>query len=114
MQILIVDDDDISLALLKRALTDCGNDVQVAYDGAEALEMIQRDSIRVVISDWVMPGKERGSSRVVTANPHDYPPPPRAPVKLPQSRRPARSRRPVRQPSARDLPKLWSCRSDTH
>ena len=80
MQILIVDDDDISLALLKRALTDCGNDVQVAYDGAEALEMIQRDSIRMVISDWVMPGKERGSSRVVTASPHDYPPPASAPL----------------------------------
>ena len=55
MQILAVDDDDIALAMLDRALSDAGHQVTTARDGAEALAVLRREPIRMVISDWVMP-----------------------------------------------------------
>ena len=55
MRILIVDDDEIALEVLTRALTQAGYQVEAARDGAEALEILREDSCRLVISDWEMP-----------------------------------------------------------
>ncbi len=55
MKILIVDDDDVALDVLEHALTQAGHEVVAAHDGREALELLQTDSCRLVISDWMMP-----------------------------------------------------------
>jgi putative two-component system response regulator len=55
MKVLIVDDNDISLTLLDATLTAAGYQVEIAHDGAEALQRLRSDGIRLVISDWEMP-----------------------------------------------------------
>lgn len=55
MRILIVDDDAISLEILENALIKAGYDVVAANDGAEALEILRNQPVRLVISDWDMP-----------------------------------------------------------
>ena len=58
MQILIVDDDPIASEILKRMLLDEGHQVVCAADGREALELVCAWGIRMVISDWNMPGMD--------------------------------------------------------
>ncbi len=55
MQILIVDDDELSLDVLEHALTCEGHSVLRARHGREALEILQQGECRLVISDWDMP-----------------------------------------------------------
>ena len=56
MKILIVDDDVVALEMLARALADARHEVYTASDGAEALEVLHNHPVRVVVSDWLMPG----------------------------------------------------------
>jgi putative two-component system response regulator len=55
MKVLIVDDNEISLTLLGETLTEAGYDVETARDGAEALERIQSENFRLIVTDWEMP-----------------------------------------------------------
>lgn len=55
MKILLVDDDSISLELLHASLAEEGHELVTATDGLAALEALTRDSIRMVITDWMMP-----------------------------------------------------------
>lgn len=55
MKILVADDDEISLELLKRTLTQFGYDVLVARNGREAFDQVRSGAVRLVISDWLMP-----------------------------------------------------------
>ncbi len=55
MRILIADDDAISLEILENALVKAGYDVVTASNGAEALEHLREQPLRLVISDWDMP-----------------------------------------------------------
>lgn len=55
MQILIVDDDRITLQNLKRVLTAEGHEVLMAENGREALATIRKSGCRLVVSDWEMP-----------------------------------------------------------
>jgi two-component system chemotaxis response regulator CheY len=55
MRVLIVEDDPMSALVLRHALETMGHEPVVASDGQEAWELIQRDDIRLVISDWMMP-----------------------------------------------------------
>ena len=55
MNILIVDDDDIAIEVLRTALLASGYEVETAANGKQALERISRGDIRMVISDWEMP-----------------------------------------------------------
>lgn len=55
MRILIADDDAISLEILENALVKAGYDVVTAANGAEALEHLREQPLRLVISDWDMP-----------------------------------------------------------
>lgn len=55
MRILAVDDNEVSLELLRAVLSATGYEVVTARDGQEALELIRKGSIRLVISDWEMP-----------------------------------------------------------
>ena len=55
MRILIAEDDPISRRLLQRTLEKWGYDVLAVEDGLEALEVITKEDIRLLISDWMMP-----------------------------------------------------------
>ena len=55
MEILIVEDEFISRSLLKKMLTEMGHQVIEAEDGAQAWELLQRKSMQIIISDWMMP-----------------------------------------------------------
>lgn len=56
MQILIVDDDELSLDILEHALGGEGHSVIRASHGHHALEILQQGACQFVISDWDMPG----------------------------------------------------------
>ncbi|MFI4874451.1 MAG: HD-GYP domain-containing protein [Blastopirellula sp. JB062] len=53
--ILIVDDDEISLDLLRYTLQAHGFRVWSAQDGAEALRVLEAQNINLVVTDWEMP-----------------------------------------------------------
>jgi sigma-B regulation protein RsbU (phosphoserine phosphatase) len=53
--LLVVDDNEMNRDLLSRRLRKKGHEVQVAEDGAEALEMIQSEAFDVVLLDIMMP-----------------------------------------------------------
>lgn len=55
MRILTVEDDPVARRVLKQALRKLGHDVIEAEDGEMALEVLSRESVRVIVSDWVMP-----------------------------------------------------------
>lgn len=57
MDVLVADDDGISVALLSNALEEFGYNVTTASDGHRAFELIRSGQFRLVISDWEMPGK---------------------------------------------------------
>jgi putative two-component system response regulator len=56
MRILIVDDDDMSLAMLEHALRQAGHDVLPARSAEDALKVLEAGGTRLVVSDWEMPG----------------------------------------------------------
>ncbi|NTW97328.1 MAG: response regulator transcription factor, partial [Oscillochloris sp.] len=53
--ILLVDDEDDLLWVVGRALYDEGHTVRMAHDGAEALEMLQRQRPDLIVLDVSMP-----------------------------------------------------------
>jgi putative two-component system response regulator len=55
VKILVVEDDPMSINLLKVALSAAGHEMLVARNGREALDILRHNSIRFVISDWEMP-----------------------------------------------------------
>lgn len=56
MNILIVDDDFSSRTIIQKILKQEGHTAWTAEDSQEALEILQREQVNVVISDWNMPG----------------------------------------------------------
>ena len=56
MQVLIVDDDDFALNVLEHTLSRVGYTAVSAHEGSEAMDILRRGEIRVVITDWDMPG----------------------------------------------------------
>ncbi|HWL16965.1 MAG TPA: response regulator [Opitutus sp.] len=55
MKILAVEDDLVSRAILRKALHRLGHDVVEAGDGEAAWNLLEREPVRVVVSDWMMP-----------------------------------------------------------
>lgn len=55
MKILVVDDDDIALAVARKVLQKDGYTVLTAEDGESALALLSTNEVRMVISDWNMP-----------------------------------------------------------
>ncbi|UCD49461.1 MAG: response regulator [Phycisphaerales bacterium] len=55
MKILIVDDDDIALDMLGESLTEAGHEVEAVTSGHQALAVLDREPIQMVITDWTMP-----------------------------------------------------------
>ena len=55
MKVLIVDDDPVSLKLLRTYLEKWGYQVTQAQDGAAGWSLFQTDDFPLVIADWMMP-----------------------------------------------------------
>jgi putative two-component system response regulator len=55
MKILAVDDDEIVLDLVENTLRAHGHEVIRASNGAQALELLRAEQIRLVVLDWMMP-----------------------------------------------------------
>jgi len=55
MRTLIIDDDDAYLQLLRMILHRLGHEVYEASDGAQAWNLLQKDPIPFVITDWMLP-----------------------------------------------------------
>lgn len=55
MKILAVEDDKMALMMMRQALLRLGHEVIEARDGREAWAKLQRQAVRVVVSDWEMP-----------------------------------------------------------
>lgn len=53
---LVVDDDEDSVALVSRHLTNAGYEVVTAASGKEALRALVTVEIEIVVTDWMMPG----------------------------------------------------------
>jgi putative two-component system response regulator len=56
MNILVVDDDFSSRTIIQKILKQEGHTAWTAEDSQEALDILQREQVNVVISDWNMPG----------------------------------------------------------
>jgi CheY-like chemotaxis protein len=70
-KILVVDDDDGIRFVLREVLAEEGFQVRTASNGAEALEILQRDGDWVVLLDMRMPGVDgRAVLRELEANPN--------------------------------------------
>lgn len=58
MNVLAVEDDLVARRVLRQALEKLGHTVIEAADGEEALDVLARESVRVVVSDWLMPRRD--------------------------------------------------------
>ena len=54
-RILVVDDDELTLALMSNLLRSRGFDVRQASDGAQALKLLEHEWFPVIITAWQMP-----------------------------------------------------------
>ena len=59
-QILVVDDDPISIEILRRSLTEAGYSVISASNGRQALKIAAKMSPNLIVLDIVMPGLDGG------------------------------------------------------
>jgi len=55
VKILAVEDDPVARAVLHQALLRLGHEVIDAADGTEALRLLEKEPVRVIVSDWMMP-----------------------------------------------------------
>lgn len=58
MNILVADDDEVALTIAEKILVNDGQKVLLANDGREALDIIRKNEIQIVISDWNMPNMD--------------------------------------------------------
>jgi CheY-like chemotaxis protein len=56
LKILAVEDDPVARRILAQALQRLGHDTVEAVDGETALEILEQDPVRAIVSDWLMPG----------------------------------------------------------
>jgi two-component system cell cycle response regulator len=56
MRLLMVEDEEVTAAVMGAALTSMGHQVTVATDGLSAWKILQTEHFPVVLSDWMMPG----------------------------------------------------------
>jgi DNA-binding response OmpR family regulator len=68
MKILIAEDDPVARAVLRQALIRLGHEPIEAVDGEAALARLEAEPVRVIVSDWMMPGLDGlGLCRAVRA-----------------------------------------------
>ncbi len=54
--ILMAEDDPVSAKILQIALSKLGYDPVIVRDGAEAWDRFDHEPVRLIVSDWMMPG----------------------------------------------------------
>jgi CheY-like chemotaxis protein len=54
-RILVAEDDPVSARILQVALSKFGYDPMIARDGVEAWAQFDREPVRLIVSDWMMP-----------------------------------------------------------
>lgn len=57
-EVLVVDDDESSLTVISRILSNAGHRVHTARNGVEAVRVLLTDGPPLVITDWIMPGMD--------------------------------------------------------
>ncbi len=55
-KVLVAEDDSVSARILAKVLDGFGYEAVLARDGVEAWETFDREPVRLIISDWMMPG----------------------------------------------------------
>ncbi len=55
-RVLVVDDDDLLVELVRYSLEAHGHDVLAAPDGVRALELLGREPVDVIVLDGILPG----------------------------------------------------------
>ncbi len=69
-RVLVVEDNEVNLELMRYLLTAYGHEVQVARDGEEGLQLLRRDPPAIVVCDMEMPRLDGpGLARAVRADP---------------------------------------------
>lgn len=58
MRVLVVDDDPVLRRIVQAGLTRAGHQVRAVADGHAAWDLLQEESFRLVITDWMMPGMD--------------------------------------------------------
>jgi CheY-like chemotaxis protein len=58
VRVLVVDDDDDARGAIVTVLEECGADVLAAASGGEALALMKRATVHVLVSDIAMPGMD--------------------------------------------------------
>jgi two-component system chemotaxis response regulator CheY len=58
VRVLVVDDDPVIRRIVQASLASAGHTVEQAGDGQSALDLLKQDPIRLVITDWQMPGMD--------------------------------------------------------
>ena len=58
MKILVAEDDQVALAVIRQALVHLGHEVVAAEDGRAAWGLLQEQPLRLVVSDWDMPRED--------------------------------------------------------
>jgi len=56
MKILVAEDDPVAAKILQRSLELFGRQVILTTNGTDAWEAFDREPVRLIISDWLMPG----------------------------------------------------------
>jgi DNA-binding response OmpR family regulator len=56
MKILIAEDEPLAAKILQNALESFGHEVIATRNGIKAWEAFDRDPVRLIVSDWLMPG----------------------------------------------------------
>jgi len=56
MKVLVAEDDELLRQMLRGGLARAGYQLVTAPDGLAAWDMLQRDHVRMLILDWMMPG----------------------------------------------------------
>jgi CheY-like chemotaxis protein len=56
MKILIAEDDPVSVKILQLTLEHYGHEVVATSNGTDAWKAFDREPVRVIVSDWMMPG----------------------------------------------------------
>src|SRR5690625_7648324 len=55
IQVLIVEDDTRVAELIRRVMQEKDYEITIAYDGQEALELVQSQDFRLIITDIILP-----------------------------------------------------------
>jgi sigma-B regulation protein RsbU (phosphoserine phosphatase) len=57
-RILVAEDDPISSTILRTVLEKLGYETVIARDGSEAWDAFDKEPVRLIVSDWMMPGMD--------------------------------------------------------